>query len=91
MSIPEKYVGSALAVAITAIVIVTLRKKRGSKHPPYPPGPKGYPVIGNVLDFPQNPIWEGFAKMCQEYGEFIAPSDSLLRLWLFLTLGGCRY
>ena len=70
MSTPEKYATSALAVVGTAIAIVVLRKKWGSRRrPPYPPGPKGYPIIGNLFDFPNNPIWEAFAKMSQEYSE----------------------
>ena len=71
MSISEKYVSSAFVIVATTIAVIALRKKWGSKHSlPYPPGPKGYPIIGNALDFPANPIWEGFAKMGQEYSEF---------------------
>ena len=69
MFTPEKYAGSVLALVATAIAIAAVRKKWGSRLPPYPPGPKGYPVIGNLFDFPHNPIWEEFAKMSQEYSE----------------------
>ena len=34
-----------------------------------PPGQKGYPIVANVFDFPENPTWEGFAKMAQEHGK----------------------
>jgi len=61
--------GSVLAVVVTAIFLAVVRKKWASKRPPYPPGPKGYPVIGNLFDFPENPTWEGFVKMGQEHGE----------------------
>ncbi|KAF9645502.1 cytochrome P450 [Thelephora ganbajun] len=63
----EKYAGTALVVVVTAIVLALVRKKWTSRNPPYPPGPKGYPIIGNLLDFPGNPIWEGFARMAKEY------------------------
>ena len=69
MSISDKYLGPALAVIATAIALTVMRRRRRSKYLPYPPGPKGHPIIGNLLDFPENPIWEGFAKMSEEYGE----------------------
>ncbi|KAF9786299.1 cytochrome P450 [Thelephora terrestris] len=77
MSTSEKYAGSAFAVVATAIAIAMVRKKWGSRRPPYPPGPKGYPIIGNLFDFPQNPIWEGFARMSQEYNTDILHLDMM--------------
>ena len=69
MSVSDTYAGPALAVVATAVAFALVRRKWTSRHPPYPPGPKGYPIIGNVFDFPENPIWEGFAKMAREHGE----------------------
>lgn len=67
--VSEKYAGPALAMVASAIAIVLVRNKLRSRHPPYPPGPQRYPIIGNLLDFPRNPIWEGFSRMAQEHGE----------------------
>ncbi|KAG6868405.1 hypothetical protein C0993_003642, partial [Termitomyces sp. T159_Od127] len=36
---------------------------------PFPPGPKGYPVIGNVFDIPSKREWETFTKWGKKYGE----------------------
>ena len=58
-----------MAVVVTVIVFVVARKKLTSRRPPYLHGPKGLPIIGNLFDFPQNPTWEGFARMAKEYGE----------------------
>ena len=69
MSISEKHIGPALAVIAIVITLTVVRRRWGSKHLPYPPGPKGHPIIGNLLDLPGNPIWEGFAKMSEEYSE----------------------
>ena len=44
-------------------------RKRSNNAPPYPPGPRAYPLIGNALDFPVSiPLWEGFAKLARQYG-----------------------
>ncbi|KAF9645500.1 cytochrome P450 [Thelephora ganbajun] len=75
MSMPEKYAGPALAVVATAIALVVVGKKWGSRNLPYPPGPKGRPIIGNLFDFPKNPIWEGFARMAEEYDTDILHLD----------------
>ena len=72
MSTSEKYTGPALAVVATVVALAVMQRRRSSRRPPYPPGPKGYPIIGNVLDLPENPVWEGFAKMAQEHGELYA-------------------
>lgn len=73
MSIPDKYVGSALAAVAAAIALAVVKSRWVSRRRPYPPGPKGYPIIGNLLDLPENvpenPAWEGFAKMAQVHGE----------------------
>jgi len=69
LSISEKYASPALAVVTTVIVLAVARKKWSSRRSPYLPGPKGYPIIGNLFDYPKNPMWEGFARMAKEYGE----------------------
>ncbi|GAD95937.1 predicted protein [Paecilomyces variotii No. 5] len=32
------------------------------------PGPKGYPIIGNLRDFPKEKAYQGFHKMAKHYG-----------------------
>jgi hypothetical protein len=44
-------------------------RKRSKRALPYPPGPKEYPLIGNVLDFPfGRPLWEGLTDLAKRYG-----------------------
>lgn len=80
MSVSEKYAGPALAVAVITIALV-LAKRMTLRRLPYPPGPKGYPIIGNLLDFPRNPVWEGLTKVAKAHGEPIRS-----RNWCHLTL-----
>lgn len=57
-------------------IILARRWKKSSL--PYPPGPKGYPILGNVLDLPANiPIWESLSSLAKRQSTF--GSFSLLR------------
>lgn len=35
---------------------------------PYPPGPKGIPILGNALQLPPLKIWATFAEWAKVYG-----------------------
>ena len=43
-----------------------LQRRKGL---PYPPGPKGLPIIGNALDMPTSREWEKAAEWRSKYGE----------------------
>lgn len=36
---------------------------------PAVPGPRGYPIVGNLLDVPKDEQWLTFDKWIREYGE----------------------
>ena len=40
---------------------------------PLPPGPKGLPLLGNLLDMPSEREWHTFAKWGQQYGVSWSP------------------
>ena len=44
------------------------RLVRWRSHTRLPPGPKGYPIIGNLLDLPPTHVWEKFGTWGKQYG-----------------------
>ena len=57
------FVVSILTVFVVYWIYASGRRQ-GRK---FPPGPKKYPLIGNLLSMPRTLAWETFAKWGQEY------------------------
>lgn len=45
-------------------------RRRNLAGLPFPPGPKGYPIIGNFLDMPASEQWRAYADWAKIYGEW---------------------
>ncbi|KAG6854559.1 hypothetical protein C0991_004895 [Blastosporella zonata] len=56
-------------VAFAVAVAFYLCKKRHNL--PYPPGPKGYPIIGNLLDIPTGFQWTTYTEWAKKYGDLL--------------------
>jgi len=73
-----------LPVVLIAASVVYRRLKRWKRTRsfPLPPGPKGLPIVGNVLDIPRGvPLWEGSLTLGRRYSQFTPlwfPSSSTL-------------
>jgi hypothetical protein len=61
----ETIIPAAFAAPIVWALLVRIV---GRSHPPYPPGPKRYPMIGSVLSFPKNRMYEKFTEWYETYG-----------------------
>ena len=59
---------SIVDCAVLAIVLLWLKVLHLRKRVKFPPGPKGYPVIGNVFDMMVSEIWEVARKWRHTYG-----------------------
>lgn len=56
-------------LAVGAYLAIALYLKR-QKNYPYPPGPKGLPIIGNVFDIPQEEPWVAFRNLSRDICKF---------------------
>ncbi|KAG2018449.1 cytochrome P450 [Coprinopsis cinerea AmutBmut pab1-1] len=63
----------ALWIAVPALVswLLLRKRRRNPRRLPRPPGPKGMPLIGNVLDMPAKFQWKVFQEWKGKYGDMI--------------------
>ena len=60
---------SALYPLLFGAFVLLLVRKRKRPTLPYPPGPNGYPLLGNVLDLTISvPLWEDITSLANRYG-----------------------
>ena len=58
----------AASLCVAASLTLALRWKRNRSLPPYPPGPRGYPLIGSVSEVPRDvPMWKGFLSLAEKF------------------------
>lgn len=43
--------------------------RRNPARLPFPPGPKGYPIVGSLFDMPTSEQWRVYAEWAKIYGE----------------------
>ena len=57
-----------LSVVIVPFAVLLWAKRLSKRSLPLPPGPKGYPIIGNSLDILLDAPWERFHDWSKVYG-----------------------
>jgi hypothetical protein len=61
-----------LSVTLLAFVLLVLLERPRSRNGlPLPPGPKPWPVIGNLLDFPKDKAWLTYQSWNDQYGDVV--------------------
>lgn len=56
---------------VLGLVLIVRRILMGNRGS-LPPGPKGWPIIKNILDIPAEYQWKTFLKWSREYSEWIS-------------------
>ncbi|KAG2070197.1 cytochrome P450 [Suillus decipiens] len=57
-----------LDICLAAIGTYLVKQVLNKNPAPYPPGPRGWPLIGNIRDMPQIKPWLTFAEWGKKYG-----------------------
>ncbi|KAF8336878.1 uncharacterized protein EI90DRAFT_81926 [Cantharellus anzutake] len=52
------------------LAITWLFQQRNKRKLPYPPGPKGYPIIGNATELKVSHSWVYYQKLKEQYGTY---------------------
>ena len=68
----ESSLGTGILLTVALLIAYSYVQdwRRNPTRLPYPPGPKGYPVIGNLLDIPNAFIYKRFRQMSRDLGTF---------------------
>ena len=57
-----------LVLGLCVVVVYLLARRERDGNYPLPPGPKGFPIIGNLLDMPTSDEWVTFQKWSKDFG-----------------------
>ena len=85
MTIAKAAFYSALTVC-SVLLLKVFRKHALRRGLPLPPGPTGFPIIGNVLDIDIVSPWLSYEEWGKRYGE-----HCVLDVWWSLLVKLCRW
>ncbi|KAI0742101.1 cytochrome P450 [Daedaleopsis nitida] len=60
-----------ITIGVITYAVSTVLWRRRSHGLPPPPGPKGMPVLGNVVHMQQPQVWNAHAQLCKVYGDVV--------------------
>jgi hypothetical protein len=62
------FASEALYVAVAILTVGFLIRRRRASKLPLPPGPRGWPLIDNIFDWPFESAWIPFAEWSKVFG-----------------------
>ncbi|KAI0264170.1 cytochrome P450 [Gloeopeniophorella convolvens] len=72
MSLTSFNVVDGLALAAVILLVAAFNNRRKRNRFPYPPGPRGLPILGSLLSFPGDYSWLTFAEWGKQYGDIMS-------------------
>lgn len=66
---PMQSLDVVACLAAAALAYLIHYRYGRAKSLPYPPGPPGLPLIGNLRDIPPDPAWTTYLQWTEEYGQ----------------------
>lgn len=80
MEIFNAYIPAYAIILLATACVALLRYLRSlwdwkarSQGLALPPGPRPFPIVGNMFDLPEARPWLGFRDMCKDYGQYFFP------------------
>ena len=67
---PSLTMYETLLACLSLVVAYLIYRALNSPNTPYPPGPRPYPFIGNLLDVPTSYQERAFVNLAKIYGMF---------------------
>ncbi|EIN08748.1 cytochrome P450 [Punctularia strigosozonata HHB-11173 SS5] len=67
----DKTLSLLAALLCVGLPAIWLRRWSEQRQRFLPPGPKGYPLIGNLFDVPDHHEWETYSKWGEEHGDIV--------------------
>jgi len=81
------------AVLVLSILFLTFRKPKDKNGVPYcfPPGPKGWPIIGNAFQIPAKDQEPVLIRLAKPYREIHSKLSNVLMYRFTVKLGGSTW
>ena len=79
LNVSQDYIAIGV-VALLTLALYAFSRPRSAAKATLPPGPKGLPLLGNLLDMPSRTPWIKFAEWSKVYGIPCQLDSLLLRL-----------
>lgn len=68
LSSPSLFTRADVGVFVVAATVLFAVYLKQRNRDPYPPGPKGLPIIGNILDIPEKKPWVAYRDWSRKMG-----------------------